>query len=46
MSKEEEIKKNDLKLSEDSLNEKFGLSEEEIDEIKDNIKEIMTRIYR
>ena len=46
VSKEEEIKKNDLKLSEDSLNEKFGLSEEEIDEIKDNIKEIMTRIYR
>ena len=44
--KKEEIKNNEIKISESLLNKENKLTEEEMDDIKDNIKEIMTRMYR
>ena len=44
--KKEEIKNNDIKISESLTNKENKLTEEEMDDIKDNIKEIMTRMYR
>ena len=46
ISKEEDIKKNNIKISQALPNKEYELSEDEIDEIKDNIREIMTRVYR
>ena len=44
ISKEEDIK--NIKISQAVPNKEYELSEDEIDEIKDNIREIMTRVYR
>ena len=46
ISKEEDIKKNNIKISQVITKREYELSEDEIDEIKDNIREIMIRIYR
>ena len=46
ISKEEDIKKNNIKISQALPNKEYELSEDEIDEIKDNIRETMTRVYR
>ena len=46
ISKEEDNKKNNIKISKTLTNKEYELSEDEIDEIKDNIREAMTRVYR
>ena len=46
ISKEEDNKKNNIKISQTFTNKEYELSEDEIDEIKDNIREAMTRVYR
>ena len=46
ISKEEDIKKNNIKISQILPNKENELSKDEIDEIKDNIKEIMSRLYK
>ena len=46
ISEEEENKKNIVKMSQTLTFKEYELSEDEIDEIKDNIREIMTRVYR
>ena len=46
ISEEEDNKKNIIKISQTLTFKEYELSEDEIDEIKDNIREIMTRVYR
>ena len=46
ISKEEDNKKNNIKISKILPNKENELSKDEIDEIKDNIKEIMSRLYK
>ena len=46
ISKEEDNKKNNIKISKALTNKEYELSEDEIDEIKDNIREAMARVYR
>ena len=43
---EKDDKENNIKMTQCITNKENELSEDEIDEIKDNIREIMTRIYR
>ena len=46
ISEEEDNNKNIIKISQTLTFKEYELSEDEIDEIKDNIREIMTRVYR
>ena len=46
ISKEEDNKKNIIKIAHSFSSKEYELSEDEIDEIKDNIRETMTRVYR
>ena len=46
IAKEEDNKKNNIKISQILPNKTNELTEDEIDDIKDNIREIMARIYK